>query len=159
MSHTSEIEEFERLSKSFPKVLRQEMLNAGFRSVDLAEAIGVDQEDIEQFLSGKEMPTPAQLVLIAHRLTTSTDYLLGLAGVKHPVSELTQRDKDAICYIGAENKRGVEPASDHVANSFDETTVETHKLVHKLIRYRYVTITGLKLTAGGRRIFEKEQAE
>ena len=155
----SEIEEFERLSKSFPKVLRQEMLNAGFRPVDLAEALGIDQEDIEGFLQGRELPTPTQLVLLAHRLTTSVDYLLGLAGVKHPVSSLTQRDKDAISYIGEENKRGVEPASDHIAHAFDETTVEVHKLVHKLIRYRYITITGIKLTAGGRRVFAKEQAE
>lgn len=155
----SEIEEFERLSKSFPKVLRQEMLNAGFRAIDLAESIGVDQEDIESFLQGRELPTPTQLVLIAHRLTTSVDYLLGLSGVKHAVSSLTQKDKDAIMYIGEENKRGVEPASDHIAHAFDETTVEIHKLVHKLIRYRYITITGIKLTSGGRRIFAAEEGE
>jgi Mn-dependent DtxR family transcriptional regulator len=72
--------------------------------------------------------------------------------MKNPMSELSDVEKDMILYVGEENRRGVEPASDHIAHSFDVTTIEVHKRVHKLVRYRYLTITGLKLTTGGRRI-------
>lgn len=63
---------------------------------DLASYLGVQDNTISYFISGKRMPNTEQIIKIANFFNTTSDYILGLTKVK-----TTDKDLKFVCdYIG-----------------------------------------------------------
>lgn len=69
---------------------------------DLAEYLGVKENTISYFVSGKRMPNTEQIVKIAIFFNTTTDYLLGLSNVQN--SDTDSEIKKICDYTGLSEK-------------------------------------------------------
>ena len=64
---------------SFSELLKQCRKKQGMSQADLASHLGVTQQAVGKWESGKSSPDPATVARIAALLGTTADYLLGLA--------------------------------------------------------------------------------
>ena len=64
---------------------------SGERQADLAAKLGVTQQAVGKWESGKSSPDPSTVARIAELLNTTADYLLGLTDEPRP---LVQQEKE-----------------------------------------------------------------
>lgn len=63
---------------------------------DLCLAVGTSQKQISRYESGTNDPTGDVLIRLAQALHTSTDWLLGLTDIVHPLDYLEPREEQVI---------------------------------------------------------------
>ena len=71
---------------SFSELLKQCRKQKGISQAELASKLGVTQQAVGKWESGKSSPDPATVARIAEILSTTADFLLGLY---RPVSNVT----------------------------------------------------------------------
>ena len=62
---------------AFAELLKQCRKQQGMSQADLASKLGVTQQAVGKWESGKSSPDPATVAKIAELLSTTADYLLG----------------------------------------------------------------------------------
>ena len=73
---------------SFSELLKQCRKKQGISQAELASKLGVTQQAVGKWESGKSSPDPSTVARIAELLNTTADYLLGLY---RPVSNVCGR--------------------------------------------------------------------
>ncbi len=88
--------------------MQERRKSLGMSQGDLAEKVGIAQNQISRYERGHVMPSAEALAKITHALETNADYLLGLSDSAHPVppSDLTYSEIELINLL-----RGLDPAT------------------------------------------------
>lgn len=64
---------------------------------ELADLIGINQSQLQRYLSGRSEPTAAVVARMARRLSVSADYLLGL--VDRPSEMIAELSRDELALL------------------------------------------------------------
>lgn len=92
---------------------------SGKKQKELAAFLGVPDNTISYFISGKRTPNAEQIIYIARYLGVSADYLLGLTNASAVVSEQNKIIRDICDYTGL-NEDSVELLNFFKTAMFDE---------------------------------------
>ena len=89
----------------FKDVIKQLRKERKLKQSDLADIFNVDRTAVGKWEQGKNKPNADTLVIIADYFEVSTDYLLGLSGIR---DELSSNKKEPINYDGlSDNKKAL----------------------------------------------------
>ena len=112
-----------KISKAIGKRINALLAKKFKRQKDLATALGVNDNTISYFVSGKRMPNTEQIIKISDFFGVSADYLLGLSD-----TPTTDKDIQFICeYTGLEEK-SVEKLHTKLANSIMKKSIDVEKV-------------------------------
>lgn len=92
-----------KISKAIGKRINALLAKKFKRQKDLATALGVNDNTISYFVSGKRMPNTEQIIKISDFFGVSADYLLGLSD-----TATTDKDIQFICKYTGLSERAIE---------------------------------------------------
>jgi Predicted transcriptional regulators len=88
--------------KSLGEKIRELRNSLGLSQEELAEELGITSKSIQRYESSYSRPDTYTLVKLATYFDISTDYLLGLAGIKDQLEEIKHKvlknGRQSICY-------------------------------------------------------------
>lgn len=93
------------------------------RQKDLATALGVNDNTISYFVSGKRMPNTEQIIKISDFFGVSADYLLGLSD-----TATTDKDIQFICEYTGLSEKSVEKLHTKLDNSILKKSIDGEKV-------------------------------
>ena len=111
------------ISKVIGKRINTLLANRFKRQKDLATALGVNDNTISYFVSGKRMPNTEQIIKISDFFGVSADYLLGLSD-----TPTTDKDIQFICEYTGLSEMSVEAL--HNLKTVDDRLI---KMINSLI--------------------------
>ena len=83
---------------SFSELLKQCRKKQGVSQAELASRLGVTQQAVGKWESGKSSPDPSTVARIAELLNTTADYLLGLTASSSIVLDGYTQEKIELLY-------------------------------------------------------------
>lgn len=149
---TREESEVERLKQLFPQRLDQALKAVRMTRADLAARTGVAPSTLSAWALGRRLPRASQLCLTAQALGTTIDFLFGTSQVA-PELEPSILEVGVLDYVYVENGRGHYPSIHDVAEVFED--LNASRTVLRLISFRLLEPSGLKLTVPGREEIQK----
>lgn len=133
-----------KISKAIGKRINALLAKKFKRQKDLATALGVNDNTISYFVSGKRMPNTEQIIKISDFFGVSADYLLGLSD-----TPTTDKDIQFICEYTGLSEKSVEKLHTKLANSIMKKSIDGEK----------VFVDGEKVFEIVAKIFGKEMSE
>lgn len=138
-------EQSDNYFKAFPTVLRDLMKENGTTQQELADKLGKSRQAISYYCDGSSSPDWETLVQIAIFFSVTTDYLVGLSGIKSPdpdvqgICNYTGLSEKAVSRIATWNKQVGYDANNEISALFEIT--ETYALFAQVHLYRKYTIS------------------
>lgn len=120
------------ISKAIGKRINALLAKKFKRQKDLATALGVNDNTISYFVSGKRMPNTEQIIKISDFFGVSADYLLGLSD-----TATTDKDVQFICEYTGLSERAIEVLS--IYNKNKRTETEFTPIIDKLLKSHKLT--------------------
>lgn len=111
------------ISKAIGKRINALLAKKFKRQKDLATALGVNDNTISYFVSGKRMPNTEQIIKISDFFGVSADYLLGLSD-----TPTTDKDIQFICEYTGLSEKSVEKLHTKLANSIMRKSMDEEKV-------------------------------
>lgn len=111
------------ISKAIGKRINALLAKKFKRQKDLATALGVNDNTISYFVSGKRMPNTEQIIKISDFFGVSADYLLGLSD-----TPTTDKDVQFICEYTGLSEKSVEKLHTKLANSIMKKSIDGEKV-------------------------------
>lgn len=112
-----------KISKAIGKRINALLAKKFKRQKDLATALGVNDNTISYFVSGKRMPNTEQIIKISDFFGVSADYLLGLSD-----TPTTDKDIQFICEYTGLSEKSVEKLHTKLDNSIMKKSIDGEKV-------------------------------
>lgn len=112
-----------KISKVIGKRINALLAKKFKRQKDLATALGVNDNTISYFVSGKRMPNTEQIIKISDFFGVSADYLLGLSD-----TPTTDKDIQFICGYTGLSEKSVEKLHTKLDNSIMKKSIDGEKV-------------------------------
>lgn len=138
-------EQSDNYNKAFPSVLRNLMQQSNTTQQELADHLHKSRQAISYYCDGSSSPDWETLVQIAIFFSVTTDYLVGLSGIKSQdpdiqgICNYTGLSEKAVSHIATWNKQVGPDASNEISALFE--TSETYALFAQVHLYRKYTIS------------------
>ena len=134
---------------SFSELLKQCRKKQGVSQAELAAKLGVTQQAVGKWESGKSSPDPSTVARIAELLNTTADYLLGLyrpvSNVSAPEERFFGSYSESLIPVIGTVKAG------YGALAFEEDYGQEYARVKDPSNYFYLVVRGDSMDAGKRR--------
>lgn len=121
-----------KISKAIGKRINALLAKKFKRQKDLATALGVNDNTISYFVSGKRMPNTEQIIKISDFFGVSADYLLGLSD-----TATTDKDVQFICEYTGLSERAIEVLS--IYNNNKRIKNQLTPIIDKLLKSHKLT--------------------